>query len=104
MIKRNGKPGLINIDKSGANKAAIKDYNKESNSRIKVRQCKYLNNIVEADHRFVKRKMKQAMGFETFESATATIKGIEMWRMIKKGQTKWRGDKSPIDIFYALAA
>ena len=41
-IKRNGKPSLINIAKSGANKAAIKSYNKENNTRIKIRQCKYL--------------------------------------------------------------
>ena len=54
-IARNGKPGLINIDKSGANNAGIAAYNKENNTRIKIRQCKYLNNIVEQDHRFIKR-------------------------------------------------
>ena len=43
----NGKPSLINIDKSGANTAAIKQYNSDENKRIKIRQCKYLNNIVE---------------------------------------------------------
>ncbi len=48
-IDRSGKPGLINIDKSGANKAG----NKEDHRRIKIRQCKYLNNIIEQDHRFI---------------------------------------------------
>ena len=43
MVSRNGKPSLIDIDKSGANKAAILDYNAENNTRIKIRQCKYLN-------------------------------------------------------------
>ncbi len=52
-IGRNGKPSLINIDKSAANKAGINKYTKENNTRIKIRQCKYLNNIVEQDHRFL---------------------------------------------------
>jgi transposase-like protein len=45
-IGRNSKPGLINIDKSGANTAGITEFNKENNTRIKTRQCKYLNNII----------------------------------------------------------
>ena len=45
-IGANVKPGLINIDKSGANNAGIADYNIETNTRIKIRQCKYRNNIV----------------------------------------------------------
>jgi len=88
MINRNGKPSLINIDKSGANRAAINDYNQENNTRIIIRQCKYLNNVIEQDHRFIKRKMKQAMGFETFSSAVKTIAGLELWRMLKKGQKR----------------
>ena len=103
MIKRNGKPGLINIDKSGANKAAIKNYNKENNTRIKIRQCKYLNNVVEQDHRFVKRKMHQSMGFENHRTASKTIAGIELWRMLKKGQRKWSGRQTATEQFYALA-
>ena len=53
-ICNNGKPLTINIDKSGANKAAIKTYNTRRLSKIKIRPCKYLNNKVEGDHRFVK--------------------------------------------------
>lgn len=103
MINRNGKPSLVNIDKSGANLAAINDYNHENNTRVKIRQCKYLNNMAEQDHRFIKRKMKQAMGFETFSNATKTISGLELWRMLKKGQKKWGGSMSPCASFYALA-
>ncbi len=55
------------------------------------------------DHRFIKRKIKQAMGFETFSSATKTIAGLELWRMLKKGQKKWGGSKSPCALFYASA-
>ena len=46
-IGRNGKPGLINIDKSGANKAGTNQYNIDNYRRIKIRQCIYLNNIIE---------------------------------------------------------
>jgi putative transposase len=52
-IKNNGKPELINVDKSGSNKHAIRIYNKRSLSKIETRQCKYLNNIVEQDHLFI---------------------------------------------------
>lgn len=104
MVKRNGKPSLINIDKSGANLAGLKAHNKERNTCIKIRQCKYLNNIVEQDHRFVKRKMRQAMGFETHRTASKTIAGLELWHMLKKGQKKWGGNKPPTEQFYALAA
>lgn len=104
LVKRNGKPSLINIDKSGSNLSGIQSYNKEHNTRIKIRQCKYLNNIVESDHRHVKRKVRQMMGFKSFHSATKTIAGIETWQMIRKGQQKWIGDTSPVDQFYQLLA
>ncbi len=105
-IGRNGKPGLINIDKSGANKAGIKAYNEENNRRIEIRQCKYLNNIVEQVHRFIKRKTKLVLGFKNFQSAQKTLAGVELVRMIKKGQQrKTRGKVlSPAEQFYALAA
>ena len=55
-IGNNGKPRLINIDKSGSNTAAIKVVNRYSLSvnKIKIRRVKYLNNIVEQDHRTIK--------------------------------------------------
>jgi len=105
-IGRNGKPSLINIDKSGANTAGIKGYNKDHNCRIKIRQCKYLNNVIEQDHRFIKRKTKLVLGFKNFYSAQKTLAGVEVVRMIKKGQMKkTRGDVlSPAEQFYSLAA
>ena len=48
--------------------------------------------------------MRQAMGFENHRTASKTIAGIELWRMLKKGQIKWGGAKSPTDYFYGLAA
>ena len=104
-IGKNGNPGLSNIDKSGANKAGIKSFNQDNNKRIKVRQCKYLNNIIEQDHRFIKRKTKLMLGFKNFEAAQKTLAGVELVRMIKKGQQrKTRGDiESPAEQFYLLA-
>ncbi len=69
---------MINIDKRGANKAAIKQYNADENKRVKIRQCKYLNNIVEQDHRFIKRRIRPMLGFKSFRSAHATLAGIEL--------------------------
>jgi putative transposase len=84
-IKRNGSPKLINIDQSSANKEAIKTY-KRRFKRLRIRQCKYLNNRVEADHRFIKWRTQYVLGFKNFESASRTLSGIEMVGMIKKGQ------------------
>jgi putative transposase len=67
-IENNGKPMPINIDKSGSNSSAIKVYNKRAlatKSSIKIRKCKYLNNIVEQDHRFIKWRIQQGLGFKT---------------------------------------
>ena len=98
----NGKPSLINIDKSGANTAAIRQYNKDENKRVKIRQCKYLNNVVEQDHRFIKRQVRPMLGFKSFWSARATLAGIEVWRMLKKGQLK---SSLPVwQQFYSLTA
>ena len=104
-IKGNGKPSLINIDKSGSNTAAINQFNQNHNRRIKIRQCKYLNNIVEQDHRPIKRKMRSMLGFKKFHSAQKTLAGIELVQMLKKGQmkTKKSDGRSAAELFYSLA-
>lgn len=104
-IGRNGKPGLINIDKSGANTAGIKAFNIENHRRISIRQCKYLNNIIEQDHRNVKRITNAMLGFKNFRSAQATLKGIELVAMLKKGQQRYSSKRyaTPAEQFYALA-
>ena len=78
-IRNNGRPRVVNIDKSGANKMAIWTVNKRALAvkKIKIRQCKYLNNIVEQDHRNIKRIIKPMMGFKNFYSAQKTLMGIE---------------------------
>jgi putative transposase len=85
-IINNGYPNVINIDQSGANIEAINTYNKRKFSKIRISRCKYLNNRVEADHRFNKWRTQNSLGFKSFESASRTLTGIEMVRMIKKNQ------------------
>lgn len=87
-IGNNGKPRIINIDKSGANTAGIRTWNKRNmtSEKIKIRRVKYLNNIVEQDHRSVKRRIAISTGFKEFESAQRTLAGIEIVHIIRKGQ------------------
>ena len=105
-IAQNGKPSLVNIDQSGANTAGLKQVNRDNKTRIKIRQCKYLNNIIEQDHRRIKRLTRPMFGFKNFHAAQRTLAGIEVMAMIKKGQIKTSaGDAtSPAEQFYALAA
>lgn len=105
-VNNNCQPSLVNIDKSGTNKSAINVYNNENNTRIEIRQCKYLNNVVEQDHRFIKRITRPMLGFKNFHCAQKTLVGIELIRMLKKGQQRYSavGDKSAVELFYALAA
>lgn len=87
-FKYNGHPEKIAIDKSGSNISALKAANKTlpKDQQIEVRQVKYLNNIVEQDHRFIKKRTKPMLGFKSFRSARITITGIENIRIIQKGQ------------------
>jgi putative transposase len=103
-IGQHGAPQKITIDKSGANTAAIESYNAECAADIEIRRVKYLNNIVEQDHRAVKRVTRPMLGFKSFRSAAATLSGIELMHMIRKGQSRARGELRPAQQFYALAA
>ena len=105
-IGSNGLPEKITIDKSGANKAAIEEYNRENETSIEIRQIKYLNNIVEQDHRGIKRITKHMLGFKSFHAASVTLNGIELVRMLKKGQTEVENDvlQTTAELFYDLAA
>ena len=103
-IGQNGMPKKITIDKSGANTAAIESYNKDQEADIEIRHVKYLNNIVEQDHRAVKRLVRPILGFKSFRSAHVTLTGIELMHMIRKGQLRTEGKLRPAEAFYSLAA
>ncbi len=94
------------MDKSGANKAAIDAINAGRGVPILVRQVKYLNNIVEQDHRAIKRVIRPMLGFQSFRCARILLAGIEIMHMIKKGQLDCldRQVPSAADQFYSLAA
>jgi putative transposase len=104
-IGNNSKPRVINIDKSGANKSGIRSINREllTVKKIKIRQCKYLNNIVEQDHRNIKRRISIDTGFKEFESAQRTLAGIEVVNIIRKGQIA-DSRKTTFKTFCSLAA
>ena len=102
-IRWNGTPEKITIDKSGANMAAIESHNAGHKAGIEIRQIKYLNNIVEQDHRAIKRLVRPMLGFKSFRSAAVTLAGIEVMHMIRKGQLRTAGEVCPARIFYSLA-
>ena len=105
-INHNGLPEKITIDGSAANKAAIEEYNTDKGTSIEVKQIKYLNNIVEQEHRGVKRITNSILGFKSFRSARITLNGIEIVHMLKKNQLKSQENsvKNLAQIFYDLAA
>ena len=105
-VGQHGLPEKITIDKSGANAAAIEALKEETGQEIEMRQIKYLNNIVEQDHRAVKRVVRPMLGFKSFRSARTTLQGIELMHMINKGQmVSDAGENlSAAEQFYSLAA
>lgn len=83
-------PRVVNVDKNAAYPVAM-DALKEDEmiaAETELRQSKYLNNIVEQDHRHIKRIVRPMMGFKSFNSARRTLSGIEAMNMIRKGQVK----------------
>jgi len=83
---------------------AIESYNAEHQADVEIRQVKYLNNILEQDHRAVKRVARPTLGFKSFRSATATLAGVELMHMIRKGQLRATSKLRPAQQFYSLAA
>lgn len=88
-INTNAAPDKVVIDRSGANLAGLLWTNvmlkfANGSKLIKILQVKYLNNIVEQDHRFIKKLTRPMMGFKSFRAASATLQGIEIAHMIRK--------------------
>jgi IS6 family transposase len=106
------KPRVVNVDKNPAYSPAMNELKNEGilPEDCKLRQNKYLNNIVEQDHRFIKRVVNQGLGFSSFNTARRTLKGYEAMHMIRKGQIEGvrRGDIQSqvnfIDELFGIAA
>jgi len=89
------KPRVITVDKNPAYPIAIEELKTEKKMPvgIQIRQVKYLNNIVEQDHRFIKKRVRSMLGLKSFRTAKSILSGIEAMHIIKKGQLILR-DKS----------
>ena len=81
-------PRVINVDKNAAYPKAMSDLKVAEvlPHNVELRQVKYLNNLIEQDHRFIKRLVKPGLGFFSFETAWKTLQGYEIMNMIRKGQ------------------
>ena len=84
----NQTPRVITVDKNPAYPIAIHELKNDRilPKNVGLRQIKYLNNIIEQDHRSIKRIVRPMLGFQSFHTAIKTLKGIEIMHMIKKGQ------------------
>ncbi len=106
-LEVNGLPRKIVIDKSGANTAGINAINRMLRRfgcpiPIEMVRIKFLNNMVEQDHRTIKKRIRPLLGFKSFASASAALEGMEVANMIRKGQLT--PELCPFAQFAALAA
>ncbi|MCW2256082.1 transposase-like protein [Providencia alcalifaciens] len=87
-IRHHGESEIVTIDKSNANKAALGTLNigKIPEEAIEIRQNKYLNNLIEQDHRNIKQRIRSMLGFKSFRRAQTLLAGIEIIAMLRKGQ------------------
>jgi transposase, IS6 family len=83
-------PRVINVDKNAAYRKAFNELKATGHFPIscELRQVKYLNNLIEQDHRFIKRLTNPGMGFFSFETAWRTVQGFEIMNIIRKGQVQ----------------
>jgi transposase-like protein len=86
----NQSPRVITVDKNPAYPTAVQQLKNEKvlKQQTMIRQQKYLNNIIEQDHRFIKKVIKPMLGFKSFKTAEKTIAGIEVMHMLRKGQVE----------------
>ena len=112
LTSANVQPRVINVDRNPAYPVAVEQLKRDGTvrRRCRVRQCKYLNNMIEQDHRTVKRRVWLAMGYGSFRSAWRTLRGIEAVSMIRKGRARWvaktdaRGQARFIHRLFGIAA
>lgn len=95
-FKNNDMPEKVTVDKSGSNKCALDYFNEklEEEAQFEIRQIKYLNNIAEQDHRFVKKRTKPMLGFKNFHSSRGHPRGNRKYKNDSK-RTNYRTNKKP---------
>ncbi len=89
-VKNNGTPRVVTLDAYAASHRAIAELKATGTMprRVRIRSSKYLNNVVEQDHRRIKQRVRPMLGFKRFDTAAVTITGIELAEKIKKDQFK----------------
>lgn len=105
-ISKHACPIRVTMDKSGANKKAVESFNVGFTRfrPIKIRQNKYLNNRIEQDHRFIKKRVRSMLGFKSFRSAQIILSGIELMHMIRKDQFDFMGSNDSVGSLYQLVS
>jgi len=106
------RPRVINVDGNPSYPTVIEELKRKHvlGRRCRCRIAPYLNNIVEQDHRAIKRRVNASLGFRSLDGAKRTIQGYEAMRMIRKGQVRWlsKGDIAAqvrfIKVIFGLAA
>ena len=88
QLPQHSSPRVINVDQNRAYPPAVEELKEEGTlpNCTQLRQCKYLNNLIEQDHRFIKRRVTLGLGFFRFNTAWRTIRGYESMNIIRKGQ------------------
>jgi putative transposase len=82
--EQNRKSETVTIDKSSSNLAALQALSARRETPIRIRQRKYLNNIVEQEHRAIRRRTRLTLGFKYLRCACILLGGIEIMHMIRK--------------------
>jgi len=92
------RPRVINVDGHPAYAGAVAELKQsgELGRRCRCRTAPYLNNIIEQDHRFIKKRITASLGFRSVEGACRTIEGYEAMHAIRKGQVRWLAKGDPV--------
>jgi transposase-like protein len=90
--RQHGAPRVITVDGYAASHRAVAELKAAGTlpRRVRIRSCKYLNNVIEQDHRRIKQRIRPMLGFKRFEAAAVRIRGIELAAKIKKAQFNLR--------------
>ena len=91
-------PRVINVDGHPAYPTAIAELKQsgELGRRCRCRTSPYLNNVIEQDHRFIKKRVTASLGFRSVPGACKTIDGYEAMNAIRKGQIRWVAKGDPV--------
>ncbi|MBC6973936.1 IS6 family transposase, partial [Bacillus sp. Xin] len=91
-VRHSTTPRVVTVDKNPAYPLAIEKLKEEKMmpEGVKIRRIRYLNNIVEQDHRFIKKRVRSMLGFHSYETANSILSGMEAMHMMKKGQLHQR--------------